>query len=253
MSKTPRGAKPARQQLLARASLARSWLGGLARELVPTAINVDRIAQGHEWQRDSVENWCARCGASTGPGEATSDGCPDCLTRRLPWQRAVRLSNYTPPVSEWIHAMKFSRAWAWGPFFGRQIATLLKPPVDGAPVVVVPIPLHWRRRWSRGYNQAALIAQAIAKTHGWPMLDLLRRTRHTYPQSSTPLSRKTSNVSGIFTADPVDLTGYEVWLVDDVKTSGATLREASRTLKKMCTPRRINIAVAAVADPKRQG
>lgn len=237
------------RDLQPRAARAADFTRGLLLEVFPSALDVQAIATQAEWSRDTVEQYCWRCGSSTGPGETTSDGCPNCLSRRLRWQRIVRLGAYAPPLSDWIRAMKFHREWSWGPWLGAHLGQLLRDPLDGAPVALCPVPLHWRRRWWRGFDQARLIARGIANQRNWPILDILRRPRHTYPQSNTPLRRKTANVRDVFRPLPVDLAGWEVWLVDDVKTSGATLSQCAQLLKSLGALR-IHVAVAAVADPR---
>ncbi len=92
------------------------------------------------------------------------------------------------------------------------------------------------------------MALAMAHAHGWPCVKLLRRTRYTAPQSTLSKTQRAQNVRGSLTHEPVDLTGWEVWLVDDVKTSGATLTACCQMLRKTGAAK-IHIAVAAVADP----
>ena len=98
---------------------------------------------------------------------------------------------------------------------------------------VVPVPLHWRRRWRRGYNQAAALARALALGLQIPSRDRwLRRVRATPFQTAVAPSARRANVRGAFraVADP-NLTGQTVLLVDDVLTTGGTASEAARALR----------------------
>ena len=83
------------------------------------------------------------------------------------------------------------------------------------------------------------------------MAPLLYRTRHTPPQTSLPPSARPANVRRSFGIRNVDLTGFDIWLIDDVKTTGSTLRSCARLLRRRGA-RSIHIAVAAVADPRQQ-
>jgi len=205
-----------------------------------------------DWRPDPADAYCPRCGMTVHASAVTPQGCPRCRGVRLPWDRLTRLAAYKPPVSGWIIEMKFGRVWPWAPSMGRALAARVADPVDPAAVLVVPVPMHWFRRWQRGFNQAHLMAAALAEARGWRCVPVLRRTRHTPPQTHVTPSQRPANVRGSFAvADGVDLTGYEVVLVDDVTTTGSTLRPCARLLKDRGA-RSVQVAVAAVADPKGQ-
>ncbi len=203
------------------------------------------------WSPEPLSAACWRCGASMAAEAVTLQGCPYCLGTQPPWMRIIRLGPYAAPLSQWIQYLKFHRAWAWGPWAGELLATRIADPVDGLKPVVCPVPLHWRRRWLRGFNQAELVARALARQRGWALCPLLERVRPTEAQTSLPLSARQANVSGAFAIAEVDLGGHEVWLIDDVKTTGATLRSCARLLRQRSAGR-VNIAVIAVADPRNQ-
>jgi len=104
----------------------------------------------------------------------------------------------------------------------------------------VPVPLHWRRRWRRGYNQAEMIAARVALLAGRPILPgALRRLRATAPQTGRNRRERVANIKGAFMVRSTgcgawparDLKGATVLLVDDVVTTGATIRECARALK----------------------
>jgi ComF family protein len=227
-------------------------LGGALAELFPRPCHVEpRAAQRGGWQIDAPEDWCHRCGAASGPGAATPQGCSFCVSKRVAWHRIERLNLYADPIDRWIIAMKFARQWSWAAWFGRQLSQTLDRggASAGKQVVVTAVPMHWLRRWKRGFNQSQLIAQALAHDRGWPIAPLLRRTRYTPPQTSIPHGQRAANVRNCFAACPIDLTGWEVWLIDDVKTTGSTLTVCTNLLRRAGAVR-VNIAVAAVADPR---
>ncbi|MEM6459258.1 MAG: phosphoribosyltransferase family protein [Planctomycetota bacterium] len=222
----------------------RAWVNGLMPSSVASALG---DADG--WSPDGADAYCGRCGASAGPGSTDASGCVFCRGKPIAWSGTVRLSGYVEPMDGWIKAMKFGRHWSWGPHLGRLLAEGVEMPEDGNSVVVCPVPMPWRRRWGRGFNQSALMAEALAAARGWPCVELLRRTRHTAPQTAVPPSRRAANIRGSFALRPIDATGCRVLLVDDVKTTGATLHACAGLLKKAGADE-VRVAVAAVADPK---
>ena len=213
----------------------------------PTVVATE-LAQFEDWQPDAAEDYCQRCGASAGPGSVLADGCTFCRGKKLAWDRLTRLSLYDEPMDGWVKQMKFGRQWSWAPHLGRLLAERVGEPIEQDKVVVTYVPMHWRRRWRRGFNQAELMAKALAKAHGWPVVSLIRRTIWTPPQPSVLASQRDANVKQSFALREVDLEGWQVLLVDDIKTSGSTL-DACCKLMKGAGARSIQVAVAAVADP----
>ena len=179
----------------------------------------------------------------------TEKGCAFCINTRPAWTGFTRLSAYKPPLSDWIVTMKFRGQWKWAQWFGGELASAAHAPGRGDRTVICPVPMHWRRRWWRGYNQAWLMAEALGRAWGLPVAHLLRRTRYTRPQISVPLSQRRANVRGVFAAHPVDLTGWDVWLVDDVKTTGSTMTACARALRRRGAAH-VQALAAAVADPR---
>src|SRR5690606_22969091 len=125
----------------------------------------------------------------------------------------------------------------------------LGDPADQPGPVLCPVPMHWRRRWRRGFNQAQIIADAAARELDWPVAPLLRRTRPTMPQSLVDTARRRQNVAGSIAPQFVDLQRREVWLIDDVKTTGATLNLCAHLLRQM-NAGAVRVAVIAVANPE---
>jgi ComF family protein len=102
--------------------------------------------------------------------------------------------------------------------------------------IIIPVPLHNKRLRERRFNQSALLAQEIAKRSGKAYLpDLLQRTRHTIPQQGLNYKERGKNVHGAFGVNKdhlQTLKGKAILLIDDVFTSGATLNECARVMKK---------------------
>lgn len=135
----------------------------------------------------------------------------------------------------------------FGEMLGRRLAgSLLYQDVD----MVIPVPLHWTRKWKRGYNQAEVIARGIAESLGVPVrTDLLKRCRRTSTQTKMGVDAKRKNVAGAFAATP-ELTALmeeggirHLLLVDDVFTTGSTSGACFTALRAVIpSPVRISIA-----------
>lgn len=224
------------------------YLRGVLDEVMPNGVDA-ALELAADWVPDPAGRYCPRCGASAGPGSLTVHGCTFCLDQIIHWHRITRLSAYDEPMDGWIKAMKFGKQWSWATWFGQQLAEQIGSPFDEDKVVVCPVPMPWLRRWSRGFNQARLMAEALAEVRGYPCIESLTRTRHTAPQTTVAASQRPANVRGSLALRPIDLTGYEVILIDDIKTTGSTLTACTHLLKK-AGARSVHAAVAAVADPK---
>lgn len=226
------------------------YLRGVLDELAPSVVS-SAISQAEHWTPDDADRYCWRCGASAGPGATTPSGCAFCRDQAIPWDRLTRLSAYREPIDGWLRGMKFGRQWSWGPWLGKRLAEVMPPDPSGDTTVVCPVPMPWRRRWSRGFNQSQLIAEAFADARALCFADLLTRTRYAVPQTAVAPSDRASNVRGSITLRPIQLEGCRVVLVDDIKTTGATLGTCARLLRKAGV-QHIHVVVAAVADPKHQ-
>jgi ComF family protein len=222
----------------------RDWLAALLPEAVSTGA---AAADQARWRADDDHPYCARCGVTLPEKWKAPQRCPACQhRRRLPWQRVIRLGPYAKPLDTWIIACKFQKHWAWAQWFGEQLARGVE---TDRPTVVVPVPLHWRRRLTRGFDQSALMAAALARTANLPLAHLLRRSRPTAPQSHLMHpAQRWRNVERAFSMQPVDLAGWDVVLVDDVKTTGSTAARCAALLRDARADQ-ITLAVAAVADP----
>ncbi len=114
---------------------------------------------------------------------------------------------------------------------------------------IIPIPLHWTRYAWRGYNQAEEIAQVIAHKKEKPLVHLLQRVRRTAYQSYFKGEDRIKNVEGVFSLQESHTTPYKdkhLLLVDDVMTSGATLRQAAQAIGKLQPASITAIVVARV-------
>jgi ComF family protein len=190
---------------------------------------------------------CPRCTATIGPHAATEDGCTQCRDERFHFERAIRLGPYEGLLRELILRLKHSTGETLAEFLGDLWAEVAQSKMQqvGADVVI-PVPLHWWRRFRRGYNQSEAIAFRLASQMRLPCRPgWLRRIRHTPQQTSQTPSERKENVRGAFRARSwARLRGKAVLLVDDVLTSGTTCNEAARALRAAGAAR---IVVAVLA------
>ena len=156
------------------------------------------------------------------------------------------------------HRLKYQGDIRIGQHFGKMLGCRLRSTGHFGDVdLVIPVPLHWARKWKRGYNQAEIIAQAVADELGtFVRTDILRRTRRTKTQTKVDPQAKAANVSGAFVArrpqDGMgklqidDCSGYRhILLVDDVFTSGSTLHSCYLALRKVF-PISVRISIATL-------
>ena len=143
------------------------------------------------------------------------------------------------------HQIKYQGNISAGKYFGRMLGRELKL-ADWAEDIemIIPVPLHWKRHWSRGYNQAEIIAQGVAVELGVPMrTDILKRVRKTNTQTKLDVSEKAANVSGAFKV-VAEVPGLKhILLIDDVFTTGSTLHSCFLALREVYPyPVRISVA-----------
>ena len=144
-------------------------------------------------------------------------------------------------------ALKYRSALGLGRTFADQLGERLALSGAFAGVdCVIPVPLHWRRRWGRGYNQAAVIARQVAAALGARCCpDGLRRLRYTPSQTSVGMERKASNVSDAFRVLR-RVEARHILLVDDTFTTGSTLSACHKALRAVYPPS-VRISVATLS------
>ncbi len=171
---------------------------------------------------------CAACDEPTGPNVLFCVGCAATVVR-CPEDEAA--FEYGGALASAIQRLKYGGRPDLGPALGRvMLATAgRRSPID----LVVPVPLHPRRLVERGYNQSALLAGPIAELLGAPLLPrALVRLRDTEQQVRLERGTRLLNVAQAFAARMTDrLCGARVLLVDDVRTTGATLAACTMTLE----------------------
>ena len=180
---------------------------------------------------------CELCGAPFDPGAQAAPRCADCRGKRRSFSVARSAGYYSGPLVEAIRRFKYHCQMAlWRPLGGLMVEAL----EDGAGAiepetvdVVCAVPLHESRLRERGFNQSELLAEVVAEAIGEPVKPLLAKTRPTLPQVDLPAESRATNVRGAFEADLHEIIqGQTVLLIDDLFTTGATMMECARVLKR---------------------
>jgi len=190
---------------------------------------------------------CPLCAATVGFHASVEQGCPQCRTSSLHFEKAIRLGPYENLLREIILRMKNRNGETLAELIGELWAEYAEARLRVfTPDVVIPVPLHWWRRWNRGYNQSEALATMLASRLKLPCRpSWLRRIRHTPQQTSQTPSERRENVRGAFRAGSwASLRGKRVLLVDDVLTTGSTCSEAARALRKAGASQ-VSVAVLA--------
>jgi ComF family protein len=183
---------------------------------------------------------CVECSARITPIVSTTVEVTPSKTMKV-----IAISNYVDPIKFFILAKGHSNIAAacqlgqlvW------QHTSFKHMPCD----VLVPVPLHWMRYASRGYNQAEEMARVLGSYAQKPVSTLVRRTHHTQFQSRIPFGSRQENVQDAFilcVKDPKIYQGKHIVIVDDLMTSGATLRMVAKELLKL-RPASLAAVVAA--------
>ncbi|MBS3744172.1 MAG: ComF family protein [Wenzhouxiangellaceae bacterium] len=173
---------------------------------------------------------CLRCGLEL---PRTIDACGECVARPPPYAATRAGYAYRAPVASLVQRFKFDGDLAAGRVLARLLAERLTESNAPRPDAMVPVPLNWRRQWRRGFNQSELLCRDLSRHFGGlPWADLLNRARPTVTQSELPAERRAGNVRGAFTAVQLPPGLRHAVLVDDVMTTGSTLRECARMLRR---------------------
>lgn len=228
--------------------LVEFWLGYAA----PPPAAAVRAAG---FRPDGPDAYCPRCGDSVGPGEVTETGCASCRGNPAVADRVVRLGAYVDQLRDWILAIKYERWALMGQHLGATLGDALSHALHGHTdnVLVAPMPMPWQRRLYRGIDHAQVIASSAARRIDAPLVRLLAK-RHGPPQVTlSPTDRIKLGGRNLRVCRRLGgwrLAGEHVIIIDDVRTTGTTMRRAVRLLRALGSPPAgITAAFLAVADP----
>jgi len=199
---------------------------------------------------------CSICGermlTPLEPVDGAAACCGLCRRAQLPYVKATAYGSYESGLRELIHLLKYERVRPAANVLGRMLADAiedLRGHFRDGRILVIPVPLHSRKQRQRGYNQSELIARAALKLmpnrHFELKSCILERRRETKSQIGLSSHQRRENIRGAFAVvQPEALADREILLVDDVFTTGTTVSECARILRRAGASR---VYVATVA------
>ncbi len=221
----------------------RFWLRGLNHLLWPAVCTncgesiseTDQGLCGKCWSQlldCTGGDYCRRCGRDVSGYGMIEGVCPDCQGREIHFDRISRAGVYDASLKEMILSFKNGRTE-----LDKVLGHLAGSAMTGSGFrdrieMIVPVPLHWSRRFARGYNQSIVIAKRLKLKSAKINTDLVR-VRRTKKQFEMPgPSQRATNVAGAFAVRRGHkFADSNICLIDDIKTSGATLNECAKVLK----------------------
>jgi len=242
----------------------------------------------HEPEPIDAEFFCVACKTPfLNEHPLDEDGrCALCRLGVAGFDSVYSFGSYEGTLRTLLHLFKYEKVHPLAKPLGEMLARSI--PTEERFDIVVPLPLHWRRRWQRGFNQSELLAKVIARRWGVPVVGAVRRVKATAPQAGLTNAKRRKNMSGAFTPsrplfervrggfsfglssfipgltprgyNPVRkggdaitkktfLRGARILLVDDVMTTGATAAACARALKRAGAK---HVTLAAVARTDRR-
>ncbi len=191
---------------------------------------------------------CTVCGRPYPDGSGEDHPCAECIRSRKAFDSARAPLAYEGVVRDAIHLYKYRELRALKSYLGGFVEYGARRWFEGA-TVAAAVPLHPRRLRARGFNQSLFLAKAAADGLGIRLsAGSLERVKHTMPQIELSPAERELNVRGAFAVNGEGFAGESVLLVDDVYTTGATVNECARVLKKAGAANVHVLTVARVAE-----
>jgi ComF family protein len=198
----------------------------------------------------TAEHYCVSCHTPfLNDRPLDGDGrCRLCRRGLSGFDAAFAFGDYDGVLRKLVQLFKYGKIPTLSAPLGAMLARAL--PRERAFDAIVAMPMHWRRRWQRGFNQSALLAEELARRTGLPVLAAVRRKKGTPPQAGLTAAQRRANVSGAFEIRKAGVVrGKRIVLVDDVFTTGATAAACARALKRAGAA---HVAVLTVARADRR-
>jgi ComF family protein len=177
--------------------------------------------------------------------------CALCRSGLRGFDAAYCFGAYEGVLRKLIHLYKYGRIKTLARPLGNLLAAAL--PREQEFDAVVPVPLHWRRQWQRGFNQSEMLARDMARRTGIPVVKALGRVQATVTQASLGNTSRRRNVAGAFQCKRALLVeGKRILLIDDVMTTGATATSCAQALKR-AGARKVTLLTVARVDRRMDG
>ena len=174
-------------------------------------------------------NTCQQCGQAYA---ANRDYCGRCIITPPAYDRCFCPFEYQTPIKDLICGFKYREKVEHANMIGQLLAREIKNKEEPMPDIIVPVPIHIAKLRSRGFNQAKLIATIVGRKLNVPVTHkIIIKTRSTPPQAKQSLANRKKALSGCFAVQQ-PFSAKNVAIVDDVVTTGSTVNEISKVLKK---------------------
>lgn len=175
---------------------------------------------------------CVSCSVPLYNAPTSDLSCGDCLKNPPPFDQVIALFSYEFPINHLIHQLKFAKKLTIARVMGEGLLQKIQEQnTEKKPELIIPMPLHPQRLKERGFNQAHEIARIIAKPLKIPMnTSAIIRHKNTAEQASLPFSERKKNLSQAFLLRE-KITAKHVAIIDDVMTTGYTVRALADLLK----------------------
>ncbi|ACE85579.1 ComF family protein [Cellvibrio japonicus] len=178
-----------------------------------------------------------RCHCCSLPLASTAYFCGQCLAEPASFTASIIPYRYAYPLDALIHRFKYQQQPSAGRCLGKLLLQHIRQRLETdprlRPDLLVPVPLHWRRRWQRGFNQASLLSRQLGQALGIAVLPICTRLQHTHSQKGLNRQERLRNLRRAFAQEPKRcpaIQGKHLALVDDVVTTSATARCLSELL-----------------------
>jgi ComF family protein len=208
----------------------------------------DRLCRScwRELSKAVSADYCRRCGWDVSPYGIVAGKCGHCQDTEYQYDGIIRVGRYESTLRSMTLSLKFAERTEWAAMLSGMLRqAVMAGGMHAAFDYLVPVPLHWRRRLRRGFNQSHLLAKGL-KLGQIPVSTDLVRIRNTEQQWNLKPSQRRRNVKGAFAVrkgHPFD--GKTIALVDDITTSGATLEECAKVLKQAGARKVVALVIAA--------
>lgn len=202
--------------------------------------------------RCSGGDYCFACGRDVSRYGIVNDRCGICADETLHFDGIARAGIYDESLRKMILGFKFHRRTE----FALHLAAITDAAFGGSTYyeeteIIIPVPLHWKRRLVRGFNQSHIICKKLTHPSAKINTDLVR-IRNTHRQWELSHAKRKRNVAGAFAVRRGhEFTGKNICLVDDITTSWATLNECAKTLKQAGAAKVNALVIAVAAQPKK--
>jgi ComF family protein len=182
------------------------------------------------------ENTCPQCALAF---EGLDTLCGHCLNNPPAFSASLIPFSYQHPVTPLIHRFKYRATLSHGKLLGQLLAQHIIDCADNRPDwnkpdLIIPVPIHWTRRWQRGFNQTEILARYVASATTIPLAtNIIQRCKRTPTQKELTRNQRQKNLTQAFTISSKatqHIRGKKIALLDDVVTTTATVRELSRQL-----------------------